>query len=250
MKKHLSLLFIFIFIFTVSFALNACTSKAEAPVMKAAKAAPAQSSAVQRLYRNEKLGFTFAIPDSWESENYTPEVTNEVLVENGKSTQYTKVSFAFQADRENPLLTILIVPKTWWDAQIKKSDSQNPGYLGSKGSTVYCFTLPQDSTLDVGAKADLYNSMLVVRDDVPNRFQILNGDSSVEGVLEKGTTQSVLIKTDDGRELQFTKTSSQKVATENKLILGERLKIYYKGTVTGTDTSKATVTKLEITKVD
>ena len=174
MKNKFCIFFLFILIFT----LSACSSKAEPPAMKAARVSSVESSTVQKLYRNEELGFTFAIPDSWESENYTPQVTNNVIEENGKKIKYTAVSFAFQNDKENLLLDIKVVPKTWWDSASKKNDSSKPDYLGTKDSMVYCYTLPQTCPYDVGAKADLYNSMVLTRDDVPNRFKILGSDTS------------------------------------------------------------------------
>ena len=66
MKQHFSLIFLFVLLFT----LAACASKAEAPAMKATMAADvlvSSAAAVQEPYINEKLGFSFAIPDSWES---------------------------------------------------------------------------------------------------------------------------------------------------------------------------------------
>ena len=253
MKKYFCILFIILFILTFA----ACSSKTEAPVMKAEKTVLAESSSAQKLYVNEKLGFTFAIPDSWESENYTTEVTNETMKENKKSIKYTKVTFAFQGDKEYPLLTVLVVPKTWWDSVSKEDATKIPIYLGTKSNTVYCFTLPADSTMDVGAKQDLYNSMVLVHDDVPNHFSLLNNTSvsggsatkddisTIEGILKDGAMQSIIIQTDDGRALQFSKNGAEKVNLINGLIVGQRLRIYYKGTITGSDTSKVTVTKLE-----
>jgi hypothetical protein len=170
MKKHFCMLLIFISIF----ALNACSQKTEAPVMRFSKAVPADSHADQKLYVNDNLGFTFAVPDSWENGNYTPQMTDSVITISGKSTKYTAVSFAFQNDKESPLLTILVLPKTWWDLVGKSKDEQVPDYLGTSGDTVYCYTLPQACPYDVGAKADLYNSMVLLHDDIPNRFKILS----------------------------------------------------------------------------
>ena len=174
MKNKFCILFLIILICT----LSACSSKTEAPAMRTEKVTAVESTVVEKLYRNEELGFTFSIPNSWESENYTPQVTNNVIEENGKKINYTVVSFAFQADKENPLLTIMVVPKTWWDSASKKSDSSKPDYLGTKDSTVYCYTLPQACPYDVGAKTDLYNSMVLARDDVPNRFQLLGSETA------------------------------------------------------------------------
>ena len=177
MKKYYSLIFLFMLIIT----LSACTAKPESRVMKTALAdtMPASSAAtVQKPYINEKLGFSFAIPDSWERENYTAQVAVEEWKETKKIVKYTTVSFIFQEDKENPLLTIKIVPKSWWDSTDKKLDGTAPDYLGSKDNLIYCYSLPQACPYDVGKKADLYNSMVLLRDDVPNRFKILDDDTA------------------------------------------------------------------------
>ncbi len=174
MKKYYHFI---ILIFAMAFILSACTAKAEEPVMNARlAAAPVSSEApAQRLYLNEKFGFSFVIPDSWESENYDSEAANKVLDINGVKIKYTAVSFIFQGDTENPLLTIQVIPKKQWDSANKKASAAAPDYLGTNGNFVYCYTLPQTCPYDVGTKADLYNSMVLLRDDVPNRFKILNG---------------------------------------------------------------------------
>lgn len=175
MKRHNNLLLIFLLTFT----LTACSSQSPPPSsVKLAKSTTAVSSTEQNLYSNEKLGFSFAIPDSWEPENYAPAITNSKMDD---GTKYTKVDFVFQGDKENPLLSIQIIPKTWWD-KTKKSKATNPDYLGTKNNLVYAFTLPQACPYEVGTKADLYNSMTLVNNDVPNRFKIIEIEASTSGV--------------------------------------------------------------------
>lgn len=182
MKKLFGLLLCVLF-----FTFAACSSKPETYTMKTAVAAaePVSSSVpAQKPYINKDLGFSFAIPDSWERENYTPKVTNKTMEENGQKAEITEVSFIFQGDTENPLLTIQVVPKAWMDSTAKRktvSDAQ-PDYLGTKGDVAYRYSLPQACPYDVGAKADLYNSMVLLRDDVPNRFQVLGSDSAPSSV--------------------------------------------------------------------
>jgi len=175
MKIYNTILLIFLMIFT----LTACASQSPPPAsMKLAKSTTASSSTAQNSYANEKLGFSFAIPDSWEPENYTPVVT-ESKMDDG--TKYTKVDFVFQDDKENPLLSIQIVPKTWWD-KTKKAKTTSPDYLGTKNDVVYTFSLPQACPYEVGTKADLYNSMVLLNNDVPNRFKITGIAVSSSGV--------------------------------------------------------------------
>lgn len=177
MKKYTYLFLIFSLIFT----FTACAAKTEAPVAMLAKAAPEMADETQNLYTNEKLSFSFTIPDSWEPENFEPVVSNAKFAD---GTAYSKTDFIFQNDKDNPLLTIMLVSKTWWDKNQKKEASAGYTYLGAKGSTVYCFTLPLSCPYDVGKKADLYNSMVLVKEDVPARFAILVTASSSEPSAE------------------------------------------------------------------
>ncbi|MCY1712825.1 hypothetical protein [Caproiciproducens galactitolivorans] len=155
-------------------ALAACASKAESTAVKLAKAAPPESSAERIQYTNEKLGFSFAIPDSWESENYKAVIIEKKLKDGSKTTT---VSFQFQGDAENPLLSISLVPKKGWDKKSTKHPSGDPVYLGTKGDIVYICTLPKDCPYDVGTKADLYNSMILPTEEVKKRFQILDANT-------------------------------------------------------------------------
>lgn len=235
--------------------LTACASKAEAPAVMLAKAAPseirakssAKSSAIQKFYTNDKLSFSFAVPDSWEDKNYTPAVTTETMSDDG--TKYTKVDFLFQDDKECSLLTILIVSKDWWEKTKGETLDPKPTYLGTKEDIVYCFTLPKNSPYEVGAKSDLYNSMVLPDSDVLNRFQILGADASsggistVDGTLEEVMTQTITIKTDDGRSITFLKEGGD--FDNSGLQLGKRLRIYYEGAIDGNSTRAVTVTKIE-----
>jgi hypothetical protein len=174
MKKCNNLLLIFLLMFT----LTACSSQSPPPAStRLAKSTTAASSTEQNLYSNVKLGFSFAIPDSWEPENYAPTIKSSKM---NDGTKYTKVDFVFQDDKENPLLSIQIVPKTWWD-KAKNSKSTNTDYLGTKNDLVYIFTLPQACPYEVGKKADLYNSMTLLNNDVPNRFKIIEMAVSTSG---------------------------------------------------------------------
>lgn len=174
-------------LFLLLFTFAACASKTEAPVMKAAMAAaePVSSAApTQEPYINKDLGFSFAIPDSWETENYAPRVTNKTVEENGEKAKITEVSFVFQGDTENPLLTIQVVPKSWMDsaANRKAVSGAQPDYLGARDDVAYRYSLPQACPYDVGTKADLYNSMVLLRDDVPNRFKLLESEPAESGI--------------------------------------------------------------------
>jgi hypothetical protein len=192
MKKLISLVLAAVLIA----ALSACASRSEAPVMNekmaAAQVPPASSSAARRTYVNQELGFSFQIPDSWESENYNTVVdgSSEKKAKLKESvSQGGTVNFLFQGDPENPLLTVQVLPKSQWDAADKSSDPSAPVFLGESGALVYCFTMPQNSTYEVGAQADLYNSMVLTREDVPTRFKILTGGSKASSAVPAPDTK-------------------------------------------------------------
>ncbi|NLG92621.1 MAG: hypothetical protein GX485_03510 [Clostridiales bacterium] len=152
-------------------ALAACTAKAEPSSVQLALSAPLEDAAAQIVYTNEELGFSFAIPDSWETENYKAVVSEKTLKDGSKKTT---ISFEFQGDAENPLLAISLVPKKSWESA---KHTSKPIYLGTKGNTVYIGKLPKECPYDVGTKADLYNSMILPTEEVKKRFKILNTDS-------------------------------------------------------------------------
>ncbi len=237
--------------------LTACASKTEAPAVMLAETAPseiraksnAKSSAVQKFYTNDKLSFSLAVPDSWEDKNYTPVVTTETMSDGG--TKYTKVDFLFQNDKNCSLLTISLVSKDWWEKTKGETLDPKPTYLGTKEDVVYCFTLPKSSPYEVGEKSDLFNSMVLPDSDVLNRFKILDanasssGISTVEGTLEEIMTQTITIKTDDGRSITFLRDGTDADTSGKGLQLGRRLRIYYEGAIDGSNTRSVTITKIE-----
>lgn len=182
MKKYNYLLLIFLSIFT----LTACASQSQPPAMKLAKFTAVPNSAIENVYTNEKLSFSFVIPNSWEAGNYSSVATSDTMDD---GTKYTKVDFIFQADTDNSLLSIQIVPKTWWD-KAKKTEEPKFDYLGTKGDSVYCCTLPTACPYEVGTKADLYNSMAILHDDVPKRFKIIGDNPSSSSGVSLDTIQN------------------------------------------------------------
>lgn len=183
MSKH----FGFVLTALLILVLSGCASRSEAPVIqeKTAAAAPAPKSTAssEKKYTNAELGFSFRIPNSWESENYTPVITSRTEKQNGASVLVGTVAFLFENDPENSLLTIEITPKPA-ESVLKKgaphvaesSASTTEEPLGTNGGRVYRFSIPPHSTYDVGPKCDLYNSMVLPPDDVVNRFRFLTQD--------------------------------------------------------------------------
>ena len=243
MKKYSHLFLIFLLIFT----LTACAAKADPPVTKLAKASRETADKEQNLYTNDELSFSFVIPDSWEAENYKPVVS---IATTQDGTKYTKVDFVFQSDKDNPLLSVIAVPKGSW-GKIKKGETPAPVFLGTKGDVVYCYSLPASCPYDIGAKADLYNSMFLLQEDVPKRFSIIGGNSSleaistVEGVVQEGTMHTLLIAADDGRTLAFAKDVAEKTYMDEGIVVGSKVKINYQGTINGTNTGKVNIINIQ-----
>ena len=55
---------------------------------------------------------------------------------------------------------------------------------------------------------------------------------------------TITIETSDGKELLFNKEGAE-VNEPDGLVIGDRLRIYYDGTINGSDTTEVTVTKIE-----
>lgn len=163
----------------------ACTTQLKAPKQTEAAFAAA-SSALQpasREYVNETLGFSFDIPASWDTENYSV-----VVAEKDAGSRYpegTEVAFLFQDDPDNPLLIIEVapsVPRDYAKKQMaaRRSDPPDVYPLTEVNGSVYSYTLPKSSSYEVGEKSDLYNSMLLPQEEVVNRIKMISSASSVE----------------------------------------------------------------------
>ena len=70
------------------------------------------------------------------------------------------------------------------------------------------------------------------------------GESMVEGVIVDAAMNSIVIRTEDGRELSFGTEDADKAGC-NGLLIDSQVRIYYTGSIDGTDTSKAVVTQME-----
>ncbi|NLJ31866.1 MAG: hypothetical protein GX424_09760 [Clostridiales bacterium] len=180
MKKWIGLVLGLMFL---AFSGCASSSSAMRDQTEKATAAEAFSSAARAVsdsgiqYASEKFGFSFQIPDSWESENYTVTVTEKAV--KGTDGKIPAVSFLFQDDTENPLLTIQMIPQSSWnDINTSASSGGTPGYLGTRSNVVYCYTIAQTCPYAVGEKADLFNSMMLPNsnDEIAARFQFLDRD--------------------------------------------------------------------------
>ena len=92
--------------------------------------------------------------------------------------------------------------------------------------------------------------MAITLEEVKEGFTVVNSSSSsveptyIDGVLQDGTMNTITIQTADGKELLFNKEGAE-VNEPDGLIIGDMLRVYYDGTINGTDTEGVTVTKIE-----
>lgn len=70
------------------------------------------------------------------------------------------------------------------------------------------------------------------------------GESMVEGAIADAAMNSIVIRTEDGRELSFSTVDADKTAC-NGLLVDSQVRIYYTGSIDETDTSNAVVTRME-----
>ena len=66
----------------------------------------------------------------------------------------------------------------------------------------------------------------------------------VEGAIVDAAMNSIVIRTEDGKELSFSTEDADKAAC-NGLLVDSQVRIYYTGSIDGTDTSNAVVTRME-----
>ena len=69
-------------------------------------------------------------------------------------------------------------------------------------------------------------------------------ESMVEGTIVDAAMNSIVIRTEDGKELSFSTEDADKTAC-NGLLVDSQVRIYYTGSIDGTDTSNAAVTRME-----
>ena len=166
------------------FPLASCSSSAsqpapqqEAALFQQKEAAPLEESEAEPFtFTDAELGFSFTVPENWNPDDY------KIIVSHGDmedGSGYSQVDFIFQSDRENPLLTILIVSPEWWRS-VSSSSTPHPVFLAEQGGTVYCFQLPQGCPYADEQKSGLYNSMVLEPDQVPLHFSLTAEEASAE----------------------------------------------------------------------
>ena len=195
-------------------------------------------------YTNPELGFSFQIPKVWTANDY------KIVVSHGKMEEdqsaYSKVSFIFRSDRENPVLNLMRVSKTWWNEQITQ-DLPHPEYLGEQKDYVYCAQLPHGCPYADEVLMEQYNSMVLTYDQVQQYFSLLESSdiTYVDGTLLDFSSNYVTIQTQENQELTFAYSSWECSVDTTELQDGDAFRVYYKGEIQEeSDTTQVTVVQI------
>ena len=246
MKKTVGLLLAVILAISVC----ACTNGSEesSSTLPSSEAPSSSEASVPQTLSFDGMDFTFTVPSRWNKEHYTVKVTKDDVMST-QDVEYSHVDFLFKGNTDTPLLSIWAAPKTWWDDQ-NTVGAELPSLIQESGDTVYLADIPAENPVSDEEDAVLYSEMAIQLDEVKAGFTVVNTSSSssetayIDGTLTDGTMNTITIETSDGKELLFNKEGAE-VNEPDGLVIGDRLRIYYDGTITGSDTTEVTVTMIE-----
>ena len=245
MKKTL-VLFLAAFL---AISICACTNGGNESSMLPSSEPPVSSeSSVPQTLSFDGMDFTFTVPSRWSKDDYTVKVVKDDVM-SSQDIEYSHVDFLFKGNADTPLLSIWAAPKAWWDDQ-SAIGAELPSLLQETSNTVYLADIPTENPVTDEETAALYDKMAITLEEVKEGFTVVNPSSSsveptyVDGVLQDGTMNTITIQTAHGKELLFHKEGAE-VNEPDGLIIGDMLRVYYDGTIHGTDTEGVTVTKIE-----
>lgn len=227
--------------------LASCSSgEKRIPAIELQSSFSVSSAAAQEepfVYENMELGFSFSVPQRWSSEHYSIVVTHGNQEEDG--SDYSRVTFYFQNDKDAPLLSLCCVKEDWWRKSAQES-AEALQLLGEREPNVFCFSLPSACTFVNEEKEALYREMQLTADEVAECFTLM-GDESVsyeEGVVIEAAMHSLVLETEDGRQLSFSFDEESSAGLDG-LLLGDTIRVGYRGEIDGEDTRGVTVVSLE-----
>ena len=228
MKKTVGLLLAVILALSVC----ACTNGSEesSSTLPSSEAPSSSEASVPQTLSFDGMDFTFTVPSRWNKEHYTVKVTKDDVMST-QDVEYSHVDFLFKGNTDTPLLSIWAAPKTWWDDQ-NTVGAELPSLIQESGDTVYLADIPAENPVSDEEDAVLYSEMAS------------SETAYIDGTLTDGTMNTITIETSDGKELLFNKEGAE-VNEPDGLVIGDRLRIYYDGTINGSDTTEVTVTKIE-----
>lgn len=229
--------------------LSACTASSHSiPATPLQSALPASSEVNLQetpfFYENTELGFSFSVPARWKSENYKIVVSHGTQEED--NSEYSQVAFYFENDKDFPLLAIRSVSASWWE-KYSETSSQTMTFLSERDSSVFCFSLSTSCPYADETKEQLYRDMMLTPEEVFASFSLM-GEESVsyeEGVVKEAAMHSLIIETEDGRFLSFSYTENACSELQDGLLLGDTIRVGYRGTIEGEDTRQTTVVSLQ-----
>lgn len=246
MKKTFALLLAAV----LAISICACTNGSSESSSTPSSSEPSISSeaSVPQTLSFDGMDFTFTVPSRWNKDDYTVKVVkNDVM--SAQDIEYSHVDFLFKGNADTPLLSIWAAPKTWWDDQ-NAIGAEIPALIQENSDTVYLADIPAENPVTDEEEAALYEKMSITLEEVKEGFTVVNSSPSstepayIDGVLQDGTMNTITIQTADGKELLFNKEGAE-VNEPDGLIIGDMLRVYYDGTINGTDTEGVTVTKIE-----
>lgn len=231
--------------------LIACSSAPKtipATLLESAIAASSQESLPEEgfLYENTELGFSFSVPSRWKSENY------KIVVSHGNqeedNSEYSQVAFYFENDKESPLLVIRCVSSAWW-SKFSETSPQSMTFLSERDfdSSVFCYSLPSSCLYANEQQEQLYREMMLTQEEVSACFSLM-GEEAVsyeEGVVKEAAMHTLLLETEDGRLLSFAYEKSACTGLQDGLLLGDTIRVGYRGSIQGEDTRQITVVSLQ-----
>lgn len=230
----------------LTFLFSSCSSSGETVSATLLESAVLSSSAAEEepfIYENVELGFSFAVPARWKSANYKIVVTHGDQTED--QSDYSQVSFYFQNDKGAPLLTLYCVKSDWWENASDQS-VETLQLLGERSQDVFCFSLPSSCPYADEQKEELFTEMMISSEEVAACFQLMGEDSVsyVEGLVVEAAMHSLVITTEDDRQLAFSFDEESSAGLDG-LLLGDTIRVGYRGTITDEDTRGVTVVSLQ-----
>ncbi|OAB46209.1 hypothetical protein [Paenibacillus glacialis] len=156
MKKSLVLFMIFV----LSVSLIACGKETK------------DKSLNDNVYKNEKLGFEFKIPERWGGNYQVKEIEKQETIP-GETVEFLLSPKNAKDENREGLLSFYIIDKNVY-AESEKEEGPSIGeYLGEKGDLVYLVGLPQSNPFEVDSEeGKLFDTMHMSFEDVKEAFTI------------------------------------------------------------------------------
>ncbi len=124
------------------------------------------------MYKNEKLGFEFKIPERWGGNYQVKEIENQETIK-GKTVKFLLDPKNAKDEHREGLLSFYIIDKNVY-AESEKEEGPSIGeYLGEKEDLVYLVGLPQSNPFEVDSEeGKIFHEMNMSFEDIKAAFTI------------------------------------------------------------------------------